>query len=91
MGKGVVTDIDDLSEIERDEEESKGNSQKIKEKKLKEEKEIEDNIQTEMTVFDYDGNQQKRILGDVYMIRGQGGAYMYLLFILYLRKLSYMS
>ncbi len=57
MGKGVVTDIDDLSEIERDEEESKGNSQKIKEKKLKEEKEIEDNIQTEMTVFDYDGNQ----------------------------------
>jgi hypothetical protein len=54
MGKGVVKDIDDFSEIESDEEKAKKVSQEIREKKLKKEKEIEDNIQTEMSVFDYD-------------------------------------
>ena len=54
MGKGVVADIDDLGDVEKDEAESKRTSQRIKEKKLKQEKDAEDNIQTEMTVFDYD-------------------------------------
>jgi len=52
--KSVIEEIDNFDDVKKDEAESKRTSQKIKEKKLKQEKDAEDNIQTEMTVFDYD-------------------------------------
>lgn len=52
--KVVIADIDDLEEIKKDEWEAQKEAEEEKEKNLKKKKDIEDSIETEMSVFDYD-------------------------------------
>ena len=53
-GKGIVDEVDNLEEIKKDEWELEKEVEENKGKKLKKEKEIEDSIEEEFTVFDYD-------------------------------------
>ncbi|MBS3079262.1 hypothetical protein J4218_04025 [Candidatus Pacearchaeota archaeon] len=53
-GKGVIDEIDDVERIKKDEAKIEEEVDIGKKEKLREQKRVEDNIETEETVFDYD-------------------------------------